>query len=191
MWRQLVIDSLIRPRVAARGVFALNLAPDLLVQAAVAVTAAEMVLGFLALRLTPGAVDSLSAVILGDPLLGAAVQLGVLAVTVVLTWRVGRLFGGSGSLSDALALVVWLNAMMVLIQAVQLVTLAVLPPAALLLATATAFWALWAYASFVAELHGFQNPFLVLGGVLLTLLVLFFTLGMIVALIGIVPQEAS
>lgn len=191
MWRQLVIDSLVRPRAAARGVMGLHLTPGLLAQAAVAVTAAEMVLGFLAFRLTPGAVDSLSALILGDPLFGAAAQLGVLAVTVVLTWRVGLIFGGTGSLPDAFALVVWLNAMMVLIQAVQLVTLAVLPPAALLLATATAFWALWAYASFVAELHGFQSPFLVLGGVLLTLLVLFFTLGMIVALTGIVPQEAS
>ena len=47
-----------------------------------------------------------------------------MAVIVVLTVRIGRLFGGSGGLWGALALVVWLNAMMVLIQAAQLVALA-------------------------------------------------------------------
>lgn len=191
MWRQLVIDSVVRPRSAARGVLALGLPPGLAAQAAVGVTCAGIVLGFLALSLTPGNVDAVSAAILGNPFLGALAQLAILGVTVVLTWRVGRLFGGTGDLAGALVLVVWLNGMMVLIQSAQLVALAVLPPLAAVLAIATVFWALWAYASFVAELHGFQNPALVLGGVLLTILVLFFTLGMFFALFGVTPQEVS
>ena len=69
---------------------------------------------------------------------------------------------------------VWLNAMLVLIQAGQLVALALVPPLAALLAIAAMFWALWAFANFVAELHGFQNPVIVLGGVVLTGIMLFF-----------------
>ena len=191
MWRQLVIDSLIRPRAAARGVLGLGLTPGVLAQAAVAVTSVGIVLGFLALSLTGGTVDPVSAAVLSDPILGAAVQLAIMAATVFLTWRVGRLFGGTGDLLGTFALLVWLNGMMMLVQAAQLAALALLPPLAALLVLATAFWALWAYASFVAELHGFQNPFLVLGGVLLTILVLFFSLGMLFALFGVVPQEVS
>ena len=99
-----------------------------------------------------------SAAILGRPLLGAVVQLAALVIVVFLTVRIGRLFGGIGGFWDALALVVWLNAVMVLVQVVQLVALALVPPLAAALAIATILWALWAFANFVAELHGFQNP---------------------------------
>ena len=40
-----------------------------------------------------------------------------------------------------------------------------MPPLAAILAIATLFWALWAFANFVAELHGFRNPIVVLGAV--------------------------
>jgi Yip1 domain len=191
MWKQLVIDSLVRPRSAARRVLALGFAPGQLLQAAAMVTCVGMLLGYLALRMSAGEVDAVSAAVLADPLLGAAAQLAVMAVVVVLTVRVGRLFGGSGGLWDALALVVWLNAMMVLIQAGQLVVLALMPPLAALLAIATLFWAIWAYANFVAELHGFRNPMLVLGAVVLTAIVLFFSTAMLLAILGITPQETS
>ena len=66
-----------------------------------------------------------------------------------------------------------------------------LPPVATILAIATIVWALWAFANFVAELHGFQNPFIVLGAVILTAIVLFFGTAMIFAILGITPQEVS
>ena len=56
---------------------------------------------------------------------------------------------------------------------------------------ATVFWALWAYANFVAELHGFKNPAIVLGAVVLTAIVLFFATAMLLAILGITPQETS
>lgn len=191
MWRQLVIDSVIRPRQAARAVLALGLPLPALVQAAVAITCLGIVLGFIAIGASSERIDVLSAAILVNPLIGAAAQLAVMAATVVLTWRVGLLFGGRGSFHGALSVVVWLNAMMVLIQSVQLVFLAVLPPLAAVVAVATIFWALWAFASFVAELHGFQNAFFVLAGLILTMLVLFLTLSMLLVFFGVMPQEAS
>ena len=61
------------------------------------VTCVGMVLGYAALRLSPGTLDVTGA-ILSNPLLGAMAQLAVMAVIVVLTVRIGRLFGGSGGL---------------------------------------------------------------------------------------------
>ncbi len=80
---------------------------------------------------------------------------------------------------------------MVLVQAAQLVALAVVPPLATVLAIATILWALWAFANFVAELHGFQNPFIVLAVVILTAIVVFFGIAMIFAILGITPQGGA
>jgi hypothetical protein len=191
MWAQLVKDSLLRPREAARRILAAGVPAAVAVEAAVLVTCVGVVLGYLALMMDPDAIDVVSASILGRPLLGALVQLVALGVVVVLTVRIGRLFGGGGGYADALALVVWLNAVMVLVQALQLAALAVLPLLAAAMAIATILWALWAFASFVAELHGFRRPAIVLGVVILTGIVLFFSRAMLLAILGITPQETS
>ena len=89
---------------------------------------------------------------------------------------------------------VWLNAVMVLVEAAQLVLLALLPPLATLVAVVAIgplIWLAWVYANFVAELHGFQNPVIVLGAVVLTAMVLFFADAMLLAMLGITPQEIS
>ena len=192
MWRQLVIDSLVRPRAAARRILAAGIPETQLLQAAVTVSCVGVVLGYIALQMSPDAIDVVSAAVLGNPLIGAAAQLAIMAVIVFLTVRIGRLFGGSGGLRGALALVVWLNAMMVLIQAGQVAALAIVPPVAALLAIVTVFWVLWAFANFVTELHGFQNPVdRARAPWSLTAIVLFFAAAMLLAILGITPQEAS
>jgi hypothetical protein len=188
MWGELLIESLKRPRAAARRVLDAGFPGPQLVEAAILVAVVGVVLGYLALRLSPEALDVVSAAVIYNPLLGAAVQLGVMAIAVFLTVRLGRLFGGTGTTYGALALVVWLNAIMVLVQAAQLVALAIVPPLATVLAIATIVWALWAFANFVAELHGFQNPFIVLAVVILTAIVVFLGTALIFAILGITPQ---
>jgi hypothetical protein len=190
-WRKLVSDSLVSPREAARAVLALGLSRDLLIQAAAAITALAVILSYLAVVVRPGDVDQVSAAILANPLLGAAVQFGIILIVAVVTARVGAMFGGRGDLDGALAIIVWLNAMLVLIQSLQLAALIFLPPLAALIALATVIWLLWALANFVTELHGFQNPLFVLGGVILTIIVLFFGLAMILAILGVTPQEPA
>jgi hypothetical protein len=190
MWRELVIESLMRPRSAARRILASDVPAAQLLQAAVLVACAGMLLGYVALSMGPEVTD-ISAAVLGNPLLGAVAQLAIMAIVVFLTVQVGRLFGGRGGFHGALALVVWLNAMMVLIQLGQIVALLLVPPLAVLLAIATMIWALCAFASFIAELHGFQNAAVVLGAVVLTTIVIFFGTAMLLAMLGITPQEVS
>jgi hypothetical protein len=188
MWGQLVIDSLTRPRAAARRLLSLDLEPAPLVQAAVAITCAGLVLGWVAMTLSGGAVDPVSAAVLQAPLLGALAQFAVMGLVILLTFRIGRMFGGRGGFWGAAAVVVWLNAVTLLIQVVQIVALAVAPPFAGLIAIATLVWLLWAYASFVTELHDFSSPLMVLGVAILTVIVLIFALTLLAAMLGLSPQ---
>lgn len=188
MWRRLVIDSLVRPREAARRVLAVHVEADVLAQAAAAVVCLEVLLGFLAVRMSGSAADATSTALLAQPLALAAGQLVMIGVLALLTFRVGRLFGGQGGFLGAAALVVWLNAVTLVIQAAQLAALAVIPPLGALITLATLFWLLWVYANFVAELHGFESPVMVLGVVILTMVALVFGLSLLVAMLGVVPQ---
>jgi hypothetical protein len=189
-WGTLFADSLVRPRAAARSVIGRRLARDHLVMAAGAVVALGVVLGYAAVLVSGEQVDAVSAALLTSPLIGAAIQFFVLLFVAVLTWRIGRAFGGKGDLDGSLAVVVWLNAMVLLVQVLQVAVLAVLPPIAGLLAVATVVWVFWAFANFVTELHGFENPLFVLGGVILSMIVVFFALAMVLGTLGITPQEA-
>jgi hypothetical protein len=188
MWGELIRDSLVRPRVAARRVLDLELSAEILVTALVAVTAAGMVLAYVAARLTGGGVDAMTAAVLQSPLLGALFQLAIMTAIAIGTVRIGRLFGGTGSFAGALALVVWLNAMMLVAQVAQIVALLLLPALAFLLALATLLWLLWAFANFVAVLHGFASTVMVLGGVLVSALIFFVGLAMLLASLGFAPQ---
>ena len=187
MLRQLVIDSFKRPRPAARSVLAVDLAPVPLLQAAVAVTCIGLVLGYVAMWLSGGAIDPVSAAVLRMPLVGALAQFAMMALVAFLTFRIGRLFGGSGGLLGAAAVVIWLNAVTLGIQVLQIAALALVPPLAGLLALATLFWLLWAFANFVAELHGFGSPVMVLGVAVLSGIVLIFGVTLIAAILGIAP----
>ncbi len=191
MWPQLVIDSLVRPRAAARRVLAISVDPFVLLQAAVAITCVGILLGYLAMRMSGGAVDAVSAAVLAAPLMGALVQFGMMALIAFLAFRVGRLFGGRGDFWSAATVVVWLNAMTLAIQVLQLVALALAPPLAGIIAIATLFWLFWAFASFVTELHDFRSPMMVLGVVVLTVIVIVFGLTLLAAILGFGPQGVS
>lgn len=188
-WRKLVRDSFVSPREVARLLIGLEIQPGVLLQAAAAISALSVVFGFLALELGPGDVDQVSAAIITTPFLGAIIQFCVIYLVALLTARIGGLFGGTGGFPASLTLVVWLNTMMLLIQAVQIALLLLVPPLAGIVALAAIVWVLWAFANFVTELHAFENPFFVLGGVILSIIVLFFGFAMILAVLGLAPQE--
>ena len=124
------------------------------------------------------------------PLLGAAIQLAVMAGIAFLTWWLGARFGGRGDALGAAKAVVWLNVVMLAFQAAQLVILPIAPPVAAFLAVATLFWLFWAYANFTAELHDFASPFMVLGVAVLTAVGLALALAAIASELGFTPGGA-
>ena len=127
--------------------------------------------------------DPLSRFMLASPLRAAVFQWLFLALTVVLTYRVGRVFGGHGSLPDALLVVAWLQVPMLALQVVQIAATLVAPPLAGIIGLGGFALFLWLMTAFVAELHGFRSRGKVFLGLVLTAHGTGFILGTVIVLI--------
>jgi hypothetical protein len=112
--------------------------------------------------------DPFSAFMLASPFRAALFQWGFLALSVLLMHRVGRAFGGRGSLADALLVVVWLQIIMLGFQTLQLVVSPILPPLAGVIGLVSFVVYFWLMSWFIAELHGFASRGRVFLGIILT-----------------------
>jgi Yip1 domain len=130
----------------------------------VAVSSALLLhLGFFVL---PGTEDPIALFMSQSPFRTAVIQWVILAATVLCIYQIGRAFGGKGSLTDALLVVVWLQVIMLAVQVAQLLSLILFAPIAGVVNLAGFILFFWLFTSFVAELHGFKSRWAVFAGVI-------------------------
>lgn len=158
-------QSLQDPRAGARSLLALGVplparTAGLLLMAVS--SALFMHLGFL---LMPATEDPTAQFMMQSPLRTAFIQWLVLVVSVFLIYRVGRAWGGKGTLSDTLLVVVWLQVIMLGVQLVQLVSLIIAPPLAGIVNLGGLVLFFWLITSFITVLHGFASRWAVLAGI--------------------------
>ena len=158
--------TLREPRAAARWVLGMGVPVPARWAALTLMAVVSTLLVMLDLRIIGAPDDPLMQAALANPLTLAAVQMLILALSAWLMARVGRLFGGNGQFSDAVMLVVWMQAVLLVVQVVQiLATLVSLP-----LSEVVAFFgfaiSMWLMTNFVAELHGFTSLTRVFLGIL-------------------------
>lgn len=128
--------------------------------------------------------------VLANPAVFAAMQAAVLASTIAaLTW-VGGLFGGTARLRDMALLLIWMQALRVLAQALMALVLPL--PLAPVLGTgvfmAITGLGLWILLNFIDEAHGLGS-LLKAGAVAgLGLLAMAFALSIVLALAGVDPN---
>jgi len=150
-------DTILQPRVGARAVMALNLPVTAGWMALLLMAVGSALLSSVAFLTSPYTADPAMIEIFGSPVKLALVQGAVLVGGVALIQGLGRFFGGQGRLSDTLALVSWLEFILILVQIVQMLALLILPVAAELLGFAGLGLFLWLLSHFIAELHGFRS----------------------------------
>lgn len=129
----------------------------------------------------PGAAEMI--MMLPQPFMVAALQLGLTGLMAVAVARVGGWAGGAGSFQASLAAMVWLQLLMVGVQLVQAVLAVLLPPLGGLVGLAGIGLFFWLITNFVAEVHGFRNLGQVLGGVVMTMVGAALGLGLILSLV--------
>lgn len=91
------------------------------------------------------------------PFFLALSQFGLMVLGAFLMWRVGRMFGGKGSFAQSLALVAWLEVVLILLQLAEVVVLLVLPILALPVGLASVFAFFYLLTHFTAALNGFGS----------------------------------
>ena len=117
------------------------------------------------------------------PLVGLYAAFMVGLITAVFGGRPGMISGATG----ALAVVTWLQVVLVCVQLVQTVALLLMPPLGLLIGWAALLLFLWMLTNFVAELHGFKSLGLVFVMILASSLGIVFVFSLVLTILGLGP----
>jgi hypothetical protein len=187
--QDLLRATISNPRAAAARLKALDLPVQTGWTAMLLVSVASAFLGFIGFMASPAQGDPGVAAMFGSPLRTALIQFSVLALTGFLAYWVGRRFGGTGTLAQALVLVAWVQVPPIALQIVQLVVMVLAPGLAPLIGIVG--FALYAVllTLFVAELHGFRSGVAVFFGILVVGFLVALVAAFLFAILIGVPQN--
>ncbi|MFZ9198504.1 MAG: Yip1 family protein [Paracoccaceae bacterium] len=188
-FQDLLRMTIANPRAAAARLKAMDLPVQTGWTAMLLVSVASAFLGFIGFMASPAQGDPGVAAMFGSPMRTALIQFSVLAVTGVLAYWVGRRFGGTGTLAQALVLVAWVQVPPIALQIVQLVVMVLAPGLAPLVGLVG--FALYAVllSLFIAELHGFRSGVVVFFGILAVSFVVALVAAFLFAVLIGVPQN--
>lgn len=183
---RLARDTVTNPREGAATVLSFAPARQALWLMFALVVVVSLMMGEIVALLTSFTADGpLTDPFQQSPLMLGLVQAAFLYVMIHAMYRIGRYFGGTGSLEEAALLVIWLQFIFICIQIVQVAALVILPPVAgliTILAIALFFWLL---VNFVAVLHGFTSLGLVFVATFLSAFAMLILLSMILTALGL------
>ncbi len=185
LWRH-TRDTIRAPQEAAQAVLALNLPRSVLWLGLALVITLSTLLASAVLLMVP------------MPEAGAGVPMPVVmgivqAVFLVLVSLgiavIGARFGGKGDFDGALALMVWLQAVFLVVQAFQIAAIAIgLSVLADIVSLASIPLFFWLVAQFVTVLHGFSSVWKTFWAIIMFFIAFVFLLSLVVTSFGLVPM---
>lgn len=123
-----------------------------------------------------------------QPMVLAGMQLVAVLLAAGLMAGVGRMFGGHGRFEDALLLTVWIEVVLLLVQAVQIAATLILPGVAGILGVLAIALFFWLTVQFTKALHGFTSGIKVFLGLVGTAFAVGFVLSLLAASFGLFPE---
>jgi hypothetical protein len=105
----------------------------------------------------------------------------LVAVSVLVVWKVGQGFGGTGGLRETISIVAWYQFINLCLQVVLILSEVVLPPLAVLVIAVGSVAQMWILVNFVAELHGFRSIGKTFAGILGIIMLISFGLALVLA----------
>lgn len=183
-------DTVQNPKEGARALLSLRLPANVawvgLVLMAVVSSALSTVTFLMSGASGDSSLDPAMVALFTNPIQLAAMQAGLLLIGALLIHGVGRMFGGTGQINEALLLVAWLEFILLLLQIAQTMILLISEPMAAALGLFGLVLFLWLLSNFIAELHGFSSVLAVFFGIIGAVLALSFAAAvLIVALVGV------
>ncbi len=153
--RELTIVTIRDPGAAARVLLAWPLTRETLWTLLVLIAVLNAVLFSLSNLLVPG--PSPLPGVLNHPLIYCAVVAGGLALSVYALLWAGRFLGGSGSLAGVMQVVLWLQVLRLLVQAVTLILVLTIPLLSVLLFFAASIYGIYILLHFIRQAHGLPS----------------------------------
>lgn len=189
--KSLMVLTLRDPTQAARMLIAANPPLSTRWMALVLAVTLSSILAWMASQVMPmpssGQRSPIGAMV-SQPFVMAGMQFIALSMAAALMASVGRMFGGYGRFEDALLLTVWIEIVLMVVQALQVVLLLLLPGLSSILGFVAIALFFWLTIRFVKELHGFRSGAKVMLVMLLTMVVAGFVLSFIAAAFGLLPE---
>ncbi|MCI2393247.1 YIP1 family protein [Aliiroseovarius sediminis] len=186
----MALQTVPEPRKVARDLFNLDLTRETLWTGLVLVVVLNAALGVIASMMFPVDRQQVGGLLASPGLLGmveAAFMFG-LAWAIFL---IGRMFGGQGSLSDAIITVIWMEMIFLLLQALTLLLTLFAPGLAVLTMFGSVVLFFWVLSQFTTESHGFTSTGLVFASILGFMIVAVFALSFILVLMGVEPMPMT
>ena len=156
LWR-LLLDTVRSPAEVARIILRLGLERDALWMALGLVTVISVLVAAVLGLMLPVPEDAARDTIPLTPFLYAVILGGALIVMVFALHFTGLMLGGEGQFEDTLALVVWLQVVLIALQVVQSVSFVVLPALAALITVGSVALAIWVLVNFINEAQRFGS----------------------------------
>lgn len=172
-------ETLQDPRVGARRIMAIDAPMGARWSALALMAVASALLTHVSFALSPAATREALAAAMASPLRTAILQGAAMLIGVVAIHRIGAARGGTGGLPEAVSLMVWLQFILLVLQAAQVVAQVILPPLSGIIAFFGVGLFFYLLTYFVAELHGFRSLGLTLLGILGTMLLIAFVLALL------------
>ena len=187
---RLAVQSVTAPRDVARLLLSIRPGAEALWTGfALVVVLNALVFGLSRLLLPDGGLTG--AEVLDSPFAFMALQAATLAATIAaLTWA-GRGVGGSGGLADVAVVMIWLQALRVLAQAVVLVVMPISAfLGAVLVMTASAL-GIWIAVHFIDEAHALRSVLKAILVLVVGIVGMAIVLSIVLSAIGITPDGVT
>lgn len=193
-FKALLLETLFRPRDAARALIALGLPQQVLWMSLALMSALNAIVYSISLRLSPPA-DPISGTLMPpafhSPLLFAVFLFGALSIMVYALLRVGRMLGGTARVADILVLICWLQVLRLLLQVAVAVLVLALPTLAALLILISSFWGIFILSGFVDTAHRYDNMLKSFGVIILSIAAMAVGLSIFLSLIGVAAMGVA
>lgn len=182
----LALQSVQAPRLAARRLMAAHVSREVLATAFAAVVVLNALIYGLNLLLVP---PPAGASIFFSTTVGYLVMEGVtLAGLMLAITLMGRMLGGAGRFSDVALLLIWLQALNIVVQVVALLLMFVMPMLSAVLILGCALLGFWIMLHFIDEAHGLNNLLKAFFAFVLGVFALGFALSIVLVGAGFTPE---
>ncbi|MEL6518574.1 MAG: Yip1 family protein [Pseudomonadota bacterium] len=177
--------SVTNPREGAEEVLALGVPREALWLILAIVVVLSIVLAQITVLFAGPSTNDLMGGFLQNPLITGFIQMGLLVVMIVAVHWIGRALGGRGSFEESMLLMSWLQFIMVCLQALQTLSILILPPFAGLIGIAALVLFFWLLTNFIAVLHGFGSLAQVFIMVLVSGFAIAFLFSLVLTILGV------